>query len=174
MMDRRIALQLIGMGVVSSRVAIAQEHLHTIKTQPQNYTLQFFTQAEDRLIDHIAEMIIPADDHSAGAHAAGVSKYIDLVVANNPADVQANWKSRLAAMGNFLNLASGEQKSILDKLSVAEPHPVTPAEHFFAAMKKATLFGYYTSQVGLIQELEYKGNAMLSSFPGCTHGGHGT
>jgi hypothetical protein len=36
MMDRRIALQLIGMGVVSSRVAITQEHLHTIKTQPQN------------------------------------------------------------------------------------------------------------------------------------------
>jgi hypothetical protein len=118
-------------------------------------------------------MIIPADDHSPGAHAAGVSKYIDLVVANNPADVQANWKSRLAAMGNFLNLSSGEQKSILDKLSVAEPHPVTPAEHFFAATKKATLFGYYTSQVGLIQELECKGNAVLSSFPGCTHGGHG-
>ena len=173
MMDRRTALQLIGMGVVSSRMALAQEHLHTIKNQPQNYTLQFFTQAEDRLIDHIAEMIIPADDHSPGAHAAGVSKYIDLVVANSPADVQANWKSLLSAMGDFLNLPSGEQKSVLDKLSAAEPHPVTPEEHFFATMKKATLFGYYTSQVGLIQELEYKGNAVLRSFSGCTHRGHG-
>jgi hypothetical protein len=173
MMDRRTALQLIGMGVVASRVAIAQEHLHTIKTQSQNYTLQFFTSAEDRLIDHIAELIIPADEHSPGAHAAGVSKYIDLVVAGSPADVQATWKTHLAAMGTFLDLSPGDQKSTLDKLSAVELHPARPAEHFFAAMKKATLFGYYTSQVGLIQELEYKGNAVLSGFPGCTHGGHG-
>jgi gluconate 2-dehydrogenase gamma chain len=167
MMDRRIALQLIGMGVAAARVGIAQEHLHTIKTRPQNYTLQFFTPAEDRLIDQIAEMILPADDHSPGAHAAGVSKYIDLVVDNSPADVQANWKSGLAAMGNFLNLSPAEQKSTLDKLCAAESHPATPAEQFFAAMKKATLFGYYTSQIGLIQELDYKGNEVLSSFPGC-------
>ena len=167
MMDRRTAVHLIGMGIAASRTVIAQEHLHTIKTKPQNYTLQFFTPAEDRLIDHIAEMIIPADDHSPGAHAAGVSKYIDLVVANSPADVQANWKSGVAAMGDFLNLSPGEQKSTIDKLCAAELHPATPAEHFFTAMKKATSFGYYTSQVGLIQELEYKGNAVLGSFPGC-------
>ena len=167
MMDRRTALQLIGMGVAAQRAAIAQEHLHTLVTKPQNYTLQFFKPAEDRLIDHIAEMILPADDHSPGAHAAGVSKYIDLVVANSPADVQANWKSGLAAMGNFLNLSPDEQKSRLDKLCIAETQPSTPSEHFFVAMKKATTFGYYTSRVGLIQELEYKGNAVLSSFQGC-------
>ena len=147
MIDRRTALQLLGMGVAASRVAMAQEHLHTVKTQPQNYKLQFFTTAEDRLIDHIAEMIVPADDRSPGAHAAGVSKYIDLVVANSPAEVQANWKSRLAAMDNFLSLSPSQQKSTLDRLSAAELHPATPAEHFFAAMKKATLFGYYTSRV---------------------------
>jgi len=168
MMDRRMALQLLGLGVAASRIAIAQEHLHTIATQPRNYKLQFFAPAEDRLIDQIAEMIIPADDHSLGAHAAGVSKYIDLVVANSSADVQANWRSRLAAMSDFLKLSRADQKSKLDKLAAVESHPATPEERFFATMKKMTLFGYYTSQVGLIQGLEYKGNAALSSFPGCS------
>ena len=167
MMDRRTALQLLGMGVSASRIGIAQQHLHTIKTQPQNYKLQFFTPAEERLIDHVAEMIIPADDHSPGAHAAAVSKYIDLVVANISAEAQANWKARLGAMGHFLDVPPAEQNATLTRLAAVEKNPTTPAEHFFADMKKATLFGYYTSQTGLIEELGYKGNAVLNGFPGC-------
>ena len=38
---------------------------------------------------------------------------------------------------------------------------------FFALMKALTTDGYYTSRAGLIQELGYKGNMVLSDFPGC-------
>jgi len=38
-------------------------------------------------------------------------------------------------------------------------------------MKSATLFGYYTSQIGLLKELGYVGNAVMSGFPGCPAGG---
>ena len=48
-MDRRAALQLIGLGIASTRVGVAQEHLHALKAQPGAYKLQFFTAAEDRL-----------------------------------------------------------------------------------------------------------------------------
>ena len=166
-MDRRAALQLIGLGIAGSRVAIAQEHLHTLNAQPGNYKLQFFTAAEDRLIDHIAEMIIPGDSHSPGARAAGVSKFIDLVAANSEAERQARWRECVAAMGDFLALSGPDQKATLDKLSAAESNPKTAAERFFADMKKTTIFAYYTSQIGLIQELEFKGNTVLGAFPAC-------
>lgn len=167
MMDRRAALQWIGLGIAASRIGIAQEHAHALKAQPGNYKLQLFTPAEDRLIDHVAELIIPADDHSPGASAAGVSKFIDLVAANSPAKTQAGWKAGVAAMGNFLALSPADQKTTLDKLSAAEKNPSTAAERFFADMKKTAIFAYYTSQVGLIQELGYKGNAALAEFPAC-------
>src|SRR5262249_34684137 len=48
-----------------------------------------------------------------------------------------------------------------------------PLEAFFAATKRATLHGYDTSEIGLHQELRYKGNKILLEFRGCdTQEGH--
>jgi hypothetical protein len=35
-----------------------------------------------------------------------------------------------------------------------------------------TADGYYTSRVGLVDELGYKGNTVLAAFPECTHPEH--
>src|SRR6185312_3531618 len=37
----------------------------------------FFTNDEFRMLDTLTELIIPSDDHSPGARAAGVAAYID-------------------------------------------------------------------------------------------------
>ena len=49
------------------------------------------------------------------------------------------------------------------------PAPVdkTPLEAFFVTAKQATIHGYYTSEIGIHQELQYKGNKMLPEFVGC-------
>jgi hypothetical protein len=39
-------------------------------------------------------------------------------------------------------------------------------------IKSMTADAYYTSQIGLVQELGYKGNTVLASFPGCDHPEH--
>lgn len=39
---------------------------------------------------------------------------------------------------------------------------------FFRLVKNLTADGYYTSRVGLIEELGYTGNTVLASFPSCT------
>ena len=44
-----------------------------------------------------------------------------------------------------------------------------PGAKFFAAVKNLTADGYYTSYAGLVQELGYQGNQVLSSFEGCVH-----
>jgi len=54
------------------------------------------------------------------------------------------------------------------------PHPVAPVSPadvpvgFFRLLKNLTADGYYTSRVGLVDELGYKGNTALPQFPSCT------
>jgi gluconate 2-dehydrogenase subunit 3-like protein len=167
--NRRTALGLLGLGVVSSRLEAAHQHLAALQASPQTYRLQFFTAQQHGVVDQVAEMILPADDHSPGAHEAKVGYYIDLVAANSSAAAKANWKSRLAAFEKVVAAQRGDHAAALRAVAAQENNPGTPAEHFFVDMKKATLFGYYTSQIGLLKELGYKGNEALASFPGCTH-----
>jgi len=48
-------------------------------------------------------------------------------------------------------------------------HPIErpPLEAFFADTKQATIRGYYTSEIGIHQDLRYKGNTLLAEFVGC-------
>lgn len=176
--DRRQTLILLGAGVLASRLEAAQQHLHTLSGRAAEYKLLFFTEREHALLDRVAEMILPADEHSPGAHEARVADYIDLVVAHSSREVQQQWRARLAAFEElarsqggkpFLELDENEQARVLDAAARGENRPSTPAEHFFVAMKKMTLAGYYTSQIGLLRELGYRGNQVRGSFPGCTH-----
>ncbi|MCI0625228.1 MAG: gluconate 2-dehydrogenase subunit 3 family protein [Acidobacteria bacterium] len=176
--DRREALVLIGVGVMASRLQAVQHHLHGLQTRPQDYKVQFFTPEQYQMVDTLAEMILPADEVSPGAREVRVAAYIDLVVANSTPAVQATWRSRLKAWGdfawektgkNFLELEPSQRGSLLDLVARHEKQPGTEAERFFVEMKKKTLFGYYTSEVGLLRELGYQGNTVLSEFPGCVH-----
>ena len=166
--DRRTTLALLGAGVLQVNLASAQHQAHALKADPKTYKLQFFTAEENELLDQVAEMILPADEHSPGAHAAKVSLYIDLVVANSPESTKQQWKARLAAFaGEFGRLSGPERAAWFNRLAAAEKNQNSPAEHFFADVKSAALFGYYTSQIGLLKELGYMGNAVRPGFPGC-------
>jgi gluconate 2-dehydrogenase gamma chain len=165
-MNRRTAMALMGLGVAASRVRAVAQHMHAMKKQPARYKLQYFTPAQDRLLDHVAEMILP------GAREARVSHYIDLIAANSPPEERARRDGQLAAFDRaggrpFLELSAAGQAALLDRLAAAEANPRSPEEQFFAAMKRATIFAYYTSEAGLLKELGYQGNRVLSSFPGC-------
>lgn len=50
--------------------------------------------------------------------------------------------------------------------TLAEDDPALPAR-FFRLMKNLTADGYYTSRVGLLDELRYAGNSALVEFPHC-------
>jgi hypothetical protein len=139
---------------------------------------QFFNSDDFALISHIAELIIPETD-TPGAVGAGVPSYIDMVVARNAAQqpIMADGLRWIDAEAEriggtkFLQLDEGRQLSILEPLCEAsERHlrwPWPRNVEFFALMKNLTADGYYTSRVGLIEELGYKGNTALASFAGC-------
>jgi hypothetical protein len=159
-MDRRTAIQLAGLGVLSSRLAAAQHQMHTLAKKPGEYKPQFFSAEEHKLLDALSEMILPADERSGGARAARVADYIDLVAANSGRVVQERWRSGAAAF---------QARGKLDLDAVAREDPATSAAaRFFADTRRATIFAYYSSRVGLIDELGYQGNQVMAGFAGCT------
>ena len=74
----------------------------------------------------------------------------------------------------FINANPDHQVTLLKAISKNEYNARSIAERFFVAIKGLTVDGYYTSQVGIHQELHYKGNAYLKDFVGCTHPEHNT
>jgi gluconate 2-dehydrogenase gamma chain len=49
----------------------------------------------------------------------------------------------------------------------AQQQVKTPLEAFFVTAKRATIHGYYSSEIGIHKELHYKGNQILAEFVGC-------
>ncbi len=55
---------------------------------------------------------------------------------------------------------------MLSRISRNEKNPQTPEERFFVDLKYTTADGYYSSKIGIHQEMEYKGNVLLPEFVG--------
>ena len=178
-MKRRTALQVITAGPV--QLAVAQHHLNPLAPAPQLSKPQFFNPDQMEMLDQLTEMIIPADDHSPGAKEAKVGLFVDLIVAHSGKDVQEQWSSGLKLVDEeaqklagkpFVKCTAAERDQVLAAMAAAEAEPKTELEQFFARLKLMTVDGYYTSAIGIHRELQYKGNAILSDFPGCGHSDH--
>ena len=195
-LTRRDALKTIGVGVsviaslpVLGGNAAAQEmashdHAHNAAQATAAATaqqLKFFTEEENKTVIEVSERIIPADEHSPGARAAGVSAYIDLIVSESSDVTRQTWREGLSAVNKmsrdkfgkpFADSSADQQIELLKEISKNERSPQTVEEKFFRTIKYATVDGYYTSEIGIHKELHYKGNAYLKEFTGCTHPEH--
>jgi Gluconate 2-dehydrogenase subunit 3 len=142
---------------------------------------RFFSAPEMTLLDELTETIIPADEHSGGARAAKVAAYIDGRLADyDPsfADLREEreaWKAGLAAIDalsrettgkGFLEAGLEQRAAVITAASTGGPQAKSAAQRFFGELKEWTARGYYTSAVGIHDEMEYKGNTMLEEFSG--------
>lgn len=130
-----------------------------------------FNEADFKVVSRIADLIIPATD-TPGAVGAGVPIYIDGVIAKNKGHqtLVAQGLAWLAGQ-RFSELNEAEQLAILRPLCEASDAGELKDRHvqFFQLMKNLTADGYYTSQVGLMKELQYSGNTAMAEFPSCVH-----
>jgi hypothetical protein len=143
----------------------------------------FFDPHQNETVIALAELIIPATD-TPGAKEAKVNRVIDLFLNDEEADTQQEFLEGLAWIDGralmrhqkpFVELTTEQQTSLLQPL--ADPAHHNPEDRrgvkFFQEIKDATLFGYYTSQIGMEQELHYGGDQYNDSFLGaCTHPEH--
>jgi hypothetical protein len=145
---------------------------------------RFFTPSQHAFVDELSETIIPADSHSGGAKAAKVADYIDQVLSESFDDSQkALWREGLRLVdvmsqhynGKSFVSASPEGKiSVVKVLSDNDHMTDLPEVRFFIELKRLTVRGYYTSKIGIHDELEYKGNRILQEYVGCDDPGPAT
>jgi hypothetical protein len=173
-LGRRTLLQMIPASLVAN-AARANTADHCGNTKPEGnaaepYRLKFFTPDEAALFNSVAGQIIPADEHSPGAVEAKVVEFADLMVATGPDYVKEDWRAGLQLLAKELN--GSDVKAWLDQVTQHEDDPQTVLEIFFRTIKQMTVNGYYTSSIGIHQDLQYQGNTYLTSFPGCDHPEH--
>ncbi len=144
-------------------------NVRAVATSPaRDVPPRFLTAAELALLDELTELIIPADDHSPGARAAGVAAYIDGRLAESlEPDWQERWRAGLHAVDGmsrerhgkpFLQATPDQRAALLTELAAGEQDPKTPLDHFFKELKRWTVRAYYTSKIGIHVDQEYKGN----------------
>jgi hypothetical protein len=165
-LDRRDLLKLLATSAFSMPLQL------TAATDKPLY----FDEHEFALLDVLTEHIVPRDAHSPGAHDAGVAAYIDRAVAEAfLPEEKDSWKKGLAEVNRlsvesnkrpFLKAGKTEQIALLEKLAQAENEPKTAGEQFFRQLKGATIFGYYTTDIAIHKDIEYKGNIIQEQFSG--------
>jgi hypothetical protein len=205
--ERREILRYIGIAAVASSFpgfsqwAFACPQGHSQPTASpagsDSYRPLFFSPQQYRMVEHLAEMIIPEDD-TPGAKRAGAAEFIDFMVANRvPVSTSRDLRSTqdaieagteaqnrfLAGLGwmnarshsefgrDFMDCTAEQQNALLEELAYkAKFKPMTESGRaFFQLMRDYTVVGYYTTKIGL-ESLGYPGlRTVWPKMPTCPH-----
>jgi Gluconate 2-dehydrogenase subunit 3 len=173
-LDRRTLLQLVPASLVAKAAKPdTANHCGVSKSNEAGaapYQLKFFAPEEATLFNSVAGQIIPADEHSPGAVEAKVIEFADAMIATGPDYVKEDWRAGLQLLAQ--ELKGSDIHAWLEQVVQHEDDPQTVLQVFFRTLKQITVNGYYTSFIGIHQDLQYQGNAYLTSFPGCDHPEH--
>ena len=175
-MQRREALRLLAAAAtlpLLSRDAFSLfQEVH--QQLPQTAALKALDPHQNATVATISELIIPQTD-TPGAKAARVNEFIDLIVADwydeqekstfltGLADIDQRSQSSFGK--DFVGCSDKQQIQILNDLDEESRVKSEPAvrhsarntapeeKPFFFMIKQLTLIGYYTSEIGFVQEL---------------------
>ncbi len=184
MMDRREALKrtAILMGTAVSASTVAGIMQGCAAEAGVDWNPVFFSSQQALLITEMAETIIPKTD-TPGAKEAGVPKFIeDMVSAVLEDQEKEEFMAGLDAFvmtceaekGNdFVSLSSSERLSYLqayndemqEMMRTGVRKAPKPDMQFFRRMKELTVVGFFTSQPGATQVLQY--SAIPTQYNGC-------
>ena len=174
MMQRREVLRRVAWmlgGAVSAPAALAILQGCTPKDAAESATAfkpKFLTAPSHMdIVTEIADIIIPRTDTS-GALDAGVPAFIDLVLADvYPRDAQERFTSGLAEFSTdkFLELERTQRVlTVQGSLAAALAGERNP-KPFILMARELTLLGFYTSRVGITENMEYV--AVPTAYHGC-------
>ena len=170
MLDQPTRRQALKTAVVATALpaVLAQTGAVPLVQAAAPYAPRNLAPAEYRLLTALVEMIIPSSQ-TPGAAAAGVDRYIDERISEDRV-LTSKMRDGLAELerAGFSSLDAEKRVALLTEYSES-----TGARgEFFQLLKELTIDGYYSSEIGLVQELDYKGNTFLKEFTGCTHEEH--
>jgi len=185
-LDRRAILRLMTampagalFSVTERATAAPQEMTASFASQeaPAPYQPKIFNPSEWKTVHVLCDLIIPADQRSVSATAAGVPEFIDDWLGFKRGNLLSTIRGALTWLdlecnrlfGNdFTDSTTSQRKQILDR--VAYPKKAAPedasAVAFFNHFRDLAVNGFFTSEIG-IGDLPYLGNQPQSEWRGC-------
>src|SRR5947209_20085280 len=125
--------------------------------RPEGYQPLFFSPSEYALVERLTELIIP-NDTTPGAKEAGVSEFVDFMVARNT-DKQYSMRLGISWLNahcerllgrTWMSLVEAQQVAVLEPLAYKAKHRAGEEDgrKFFLAIKELTIMGVYTTALG--------------------------
>lgn len=180
LMDRREALRKTAllMGAAVSATALAGIMQGCKATPELTYVPSFFTEEQARIVSELAQTIIPKTD-TPGAKEAGVPGFIDQILKEcYKKEDQDKFITGLTEFEAAAKAAHGDSFIYLDAekqlafvkaqneaaVTAVKADPSQPRP-FILTVKELTLLGFFTSEPGATQVLQYE--AVPGSYKGC-------
>ena len=153
------------------------QHVHAAvaaqKAATGAYEPKCFNAREYKTLTHLADLILPADEHSPGALDGGAPEFIDLLASRN-SELATIYTGGLAWLDHemvrrhgatFTESTPADQTAVLDLISTtgAVSPGLEPGAAFFVWVRKMTVDAFFTSKPG-IEYLGYLGNGALAKF----------
>ncbi len=185
--SRRDIFQILGAVPAAAAVtAGGHEHMHmapaAAATAEGPYKRQTFDDHQWRMVNVLCDLIIPADDRSVSASAAGVPEFMDDWIAFRT-EQDGNMNLRAEIFGglmwldresrhlfdkDFVSSSADQQKQLLDRIA----YPAKAAKEdapwaaFFTQFRGLTVGGFFSSKAG-VADLPYLGNRAVAEWKGC-------
>ncbi len=168
--SRRSLVQLSALPLVAG-----QEHQHQQEATPafKSQRSNFFTPAEFTTLSKLCDLILPADDVSPAASAAGAPEYIELLCANNPRLAKTfrgglawlNAQAQVLAQASFPQLPEARQTELLDRIADRRRAAAAdaPGVEFFDWARRLTVDAFYTTPIGY-KDVDYKGGKGMTTY----------
>jgi len=177
-LSRRELLARLAAGAALIGTAEAQ-HVHDSVAQEKSaqngsYQPKALTAHEYATLQKLSDYIIPADEHSPGALAAGAADFIDFLcnASDEMRDIYTGgllWLDDAMAKRNdgksFLEASPVQQTAMLDLIAYrknASPE-LDPGIQFFALCRRMVADAYYTTPIGY-KDVGFMGNNAMTTF----------
>lgn len=105
--SRRDVLKLAGAAAAAAAPATAAAEEQRRRTRPAREPLRALTAPEADLLDRIAELLVPADEHGPGAAEAMAVRYIDRALAGALAEQREAYRVGLEALERYARQTRG-------------------------------------------------------------------
>ncbi|SER32711.1 gluconate 2-dehydrogenase subunit 3 family protein [Pedobacter rhizosphaerae] len=172
-MHRREALKnvafLLGGAISASTMGVLFESF-TLPENEKNFVS--FAAGDEKIFAEFADIIVPTTKSSAGAKAAGLGKFIPMMIQDcYPKEMQTSFARGFQALQDksmkdfgkkYLALTVPERtKLMIDLRAISLAQKETKSEenkdlvYFFITARDLTLLGYYSSEIGCTKAREY-------------------
>lgn len=176
--SRREVLRGVALSLTLGGMQVADaQHVHQMaaaeKLTTGSYKPKALNAHEYSTLQKLADIIVPADEHSPGAVESGAAEFIDLLASQNPelAAIYTGgiaWLDREMGRRNnatFLNARPEQQTAMLDLIAYRknESPELGPGIRFFDWARMMVVDAFYTSPAG-VKDLGYMGNTAVQKF----------